>query len=153
MPTKNKWADGAGVKTRCPVTTTGPRGDGCVRKRRALAYVCCRLPALTGCREIKSYRLIDLSAVDPPAESPPSFDSSAFFSSHLESSLHSIADQDFTQLGRSTCPDVVFTISATIDDVSLFNAVTSRPHRPDLRTQPGNSNCTCRQTPAGETWM
>ncbi|XP_045903594.1 ADP-ribosylation factor-binding protein GGA3-like [Micropterus dolomieu] len=52
-------------------------------------------------REIKSYHLIDLSALDSPqthrkADSPPSFKSSSpMFSSLLGSTFHSVADQDF----------------------------------------------------------
>lgn len=74
----------------------------------------------TSPREIKSYHLIDLSALDSPqthrrANSSPlvvPFDSSALSSSltllpssfsppapHLGSSLHSAADQEFTELG------------------------------------------------------
>lgn len=55
-------------------------------------------------REIKSYHLIDLSALDSPqthrkAESPPSFESSSpMFSSLLDSHLHSSAEQDFNEL-------------------------------------------------------
>ncbi|KAM9363511.1 ADP-ribosylation factor-binding protein GGA2-like [Symphorus nematophorus] len=55
-------------------------------------------------REIKSYHLIDLSALDSPqthrkADSPPSFESSSpMFSSLLESTLHSATDQDFNEL-------------------------------------------------------
>ncbi|KAK5865530.1 hypothetical protein PBY51_019796 [Eleginops maclovinus] len=51
-------------------------------------------------REIKSYHLIDLSALDSPqthrkADSPPAFESSSpVFSSVLESSFHSDAEQD-----------------------------------------------------------
>ncbi|XP_044043974.1 ADP-ribosylation factor-binding protein GGA1-like [Siniperca chuatsi] len=52
-------------------------------------------------REIKSYHLIDLSALDSPqthrkADSPLS--SSPMFSSLLESTFHSVADQDFNGL-------------------------------------------------------
>uniref|UniRef100_A0A8C4ICM9 Uncharacterized protein n=1 Tax=Dicentrarchus labrax TaxID=13489 RepID=A0A8C4ICM9_DICLA len=60
----------------------------------------------TSPREIKSYHLIDLSALDSPqthrkADSPPSFESSSpMFSSLLESSFHSVADQDLNELGR-----------------------------------------------------
>ncbi|XP_068582708.1 ADP-ribosylation factor-binding protein GGA1-like isoform X2 [Cebidichthys violaceus] len=55
-------------------------------------------------REIKSYHLIDLSALDSPltrrkADSPPSFESSSpMFSSLLESTFHSAAEQDLNQL-------------------------------------------------------
>ncbi|XP_031719073.1 ADP-ribosylation factor-binding protein GGA3-like [Anarrhichthys ocellatus] len=55
-------------------------------------------------REIKSYHLIDLSALDSPrthrkADSPASFDSSSpMFSSLLESTFHSAAEQDFNEL-------------------------------------------------------
>ncbi|XP_059189530.1 ADP-ribosylation factor-binding protein GGA2-like [Centropristis striata] len=54
--------------------------------------------------EIKSYHLIDLSALDSPqthrkADSPPTFESSSpMFSSLLESSFHSTAEQDFSEL-------------------------------------------------------
>ncbi|XP_033943556.2 ADP-ribosylation factor-binding protein GGA1-like [Pseudochaenichthys georgianus] len=54
-------------------------------------------------REIKSYHLIDLSALDSPqthrkADSPPSFESSSpIFPSFLESSFNSDADQDFNE--------------------------------------------------------
>uniref|UniRef100_A0A8C9WU40 ADP-ribosylation factor-binding protein GGA2-like n=1 Tax=Sander lucioperca TaxID=283035 RepID=A0A8C9WU40_SANLU len=58
-------------------------------------------------REIKSYHLIDLSALDSPqtrrknADSPPSFESfSPMFSSLLESTFHSVAEQDLNELGR-----------------------------------------------------
>ncbi|KAF3852599.1 hypothetical protein F7725_005954 [Dissostichus mawsoni] len=57
-------------------------------------------------REIKSYHLIDLSALDSPqthrkADSPPSFESSSpMFSSFLESSFNSDADQDFNEPER-----------------------------------------------------
>ncbi|XP_051242577.1 ADP-ribosylation factor-binding protein GGA3 [Dicentrarchus labrax] len=60
--------------------------------------------APTSPREIKSYHLIDLSALDSPqthrkADSPPSFESSSpMFSSLLESSFHSVADQDLNEL-------------------------------------------------------
>ncbi|XP_034543810.1 ADP-ribosylation factor-binding protein GGA2-like [Notolabrus celidotus] len=56
-------------------------------------------------REIKSYHLIDLSALDSPkthrkADSPPSFESSSpIFSSILESVFTSSADQDFNGSG------------------------------------------------------
>ncbi|XP_068444786.1 ADP-ribosylation factor-binding protein GGA1-like isoform X2 [Clinocottus analis] len=55
-------------------------------------------------REIKSYHLIDLSALDSPymhrkADSPPSFESSsAMFSSLLESTFHPAAEQDLNEL-------------------------------------------------------
>ncbi|XP_070836981.1 ADP-ribosylation factor-binding protein GGA1-like [Chaetodon trifascialis] len=55
-------------------------------------------------REVKSYHLIDLSALDSPkthrkADSPPTFESSPpTFSSLLESSFQSVSDQDFHQL-------------------------------------------------------
>ncbi|KAM6941567.1 ADP-ribosylation factor-binding protein GGA2-like [Lycodopsis pacificus] len=55
-------------------------------------------------REIKSYHLIDLSALDSPhthrkADSPASFDSSSpMFSSLLESTFHSAAEQDLNEL-------------------------------------------------------
>ncbi|XP_039655507.1 ADP-ribosylation factor-binding protein GGA2-like [Perca fluviatilis] len=56
-------------------------------------------------REIKSYHLIDLSALDSPqtrrknADSPPSFESfSPMFSSLLESTFHSVAEQDLNEL-------------------------------------------------------
>ncbi|XP_070775413.1 ADP-ribosylation factor-binding protein GGA1-like [Enoplosus armatus] len=55
-------------------------------------------------REIKSYHLIDLSALDSPqthrkADSTPSFGSSSpMFSSLLESTFHSAAGQDFNGL-------------------------------------------------------
>uniref|UniRef100_A0A1A7XL81 Golgi-associated, gamma adaptin ear containing, ARF binding protein 2 n=1 Tax=Iconisemion striatum TaxID=60296 RepID=A0A1A7XL81_9TELE len=60
----------------------------------------------TSPREIKSYHLIDLSALDSPqthrkADSPPAFESySPFFSSHLESIFSSEAEQnlDFKDL-------------------------------------------------------
>ncbi|XP_067441366.1 ADP-ribosylation factor-binding protein GGA1-like isoform X2 [Thunnus thynnus] len=58
----------------------------------------------TSPREIKSYHLIDLSALDSPqthrkADSPPTFEAcSPPSSSHLESTFHSAADQDFTEL-------------------------------------------------------
>ncbi|KAM7419682.1 hypothetical protein PAMA_016662 [Pampus argenteus] len=59
---------------------------------------------LTSPRDIKSYHLIDLSSLDSPqthrkADSPPTFESSSpTFSSHLESTFHSAADQDCTEL-------------------------------------------------------
>eukprot|EP00064_Thunnus_orientalis_P019055 superscaffoldBa00004604_g19165 len=62
------------------------------------------LLAPTSPREIKSYHLIDLSALDSPqthrkADSPPTFEAcSPPSSSHLESTFHSAADQDFTEL-------------------------------------------------------
>ncbi|XP_054460196.1 ADP-ribosylation factor-binding protein GGA3-like isoform X2 [Anoplopoma fimbria] len=55
-------------------------------------------------REIKSYHLIDLSALDSPqthrkADSPPCFESSSpMFSSLLESTFHSAAEQDLNEL-------------------------------------------------------
>uniref|UniRef100_UPI0037E8C4CB ADP-ribosylation factor-binding protein GGA2-like n=1 Tax=Semicossyphus pulcher TaxID=241346 RepID=UPI0037E8C4CB len=55
-------------------------------------------------REIKSYHLIDLSALDSPqtcrkADSPPSFESSSpVFSSTLENAFKPAADQDFNEL-------------------------------------------------------
>ncbi|XP_069024477.1 ADP-ribosylation factor-binding protein GGA1-like isoform X1 [Embiotoca jacksoni] len=58
----------------------------------------------TSPREIKSYHLIDLSALDSPptrrkADSPPAFESSSpLFFSRLESSFHSDADQDLNEL-------------------------------------------------------
>uniref|UniRef100_UPI003AAC6D1B ADP-ribosylation factor-binding protein GGA2-like n=1 Tax=Centroberyx gerrardi TaxID=166262 RepID=UPI003AAC6D1B len=79
--------------------------------------------APTSPREIKSYHLIDLSALDSPqtrrrASSPPPFvplDSSPLSSSltflpcslsppasHLGSTFHSAVDQEFTELGRPT---------------------------------------------------
>ncbi|XP_035516863.1 ADP-ribosylation factor-binding protein GGA3-like [Morone saxatilis] len=64
----------------------------------------CKNNAPTSPREIKSYHLIDLSALDSPpthrkADSPPSFESSSpMFSSLLESSFHSVADQDLNEL-------------------------------------------------------
>ncbi|XP_070712715.1 ADP-ribosylation factor-binding protein GGA1-like [Pempheris klunzingeri] len=60
--------------------------------------------APTSPREIKSYHLIDLSALDSPqthrkADSPPSFKSSSpTFSSLLERTFLSVADQDFNDL-------------------------------------------------------
>uniref|UniRef100_A0A3Q3EZ85 ADP-ribosylation factor-binding protein GGA3-like n=1 Tax=Labrus bergylta TaxID=56723 RepID=A0A3Q3EZ85_9LABR len=57
-------------------------------------------------REIKSYHLIDLSALDSPqnrkkADSPLSFKSSSpIFSSTLECDFTSAADQDMNELGR-----------------------------------------------------
>ncbi|XP_026158499.1 ADP-ribosylation factor-binding protein GGA2-like isoform X2 [Mastacembelus armatus] len=60
--------------------------------------------APTSPREIKSYHLIDLSALDSPqtqrkSDSPLSFQSSSpLVSSHLESTFHSVADQDFNEL-------------------------------------------------------
>lgn len=62
-------------------------------------------PVPTSPREIKSYHLIDLSALDSPqthrkADSSPSFESSSpMFSSLLESAFHSAADQDLNELG------------------------------------------------------
>uniref|UniRef100_A0A7N8XHL4 ADP-ribosylation factor-binding protein GGA3-like n=1 Tax=Mastacembelus armatus TaxID=205130 RepID=A0A7N8XHL4_9TELE len=64
--------------------------------------------APTSPREIKSYHLIDLSALDSPqtqrkSDSPLSFQSSSpLVSSHLESTFHSVADQDFNELGTTT---------------------------------------------------
>ncbi|XP_040892789.1 ADP-ribosylation factor-binding protein GGA3-like [Toxotes jaculatrix] len=58
----------------------------------------------TSPREIKSYHLIDLSALDSPqtrrkADSPPSFESSSpLFPSHLENAFHPVPDQDFPEL-------------------------------------------------------
>ncbi|KAA8595279.1 hypothetical protein FQN60_012414 [Etheostoma spectabile] len=56
-------------------------------------------------REIKSYHLIDLSALDSPqthrknVDSPPAFEScSPMFSSLLESTFHSVADRDLNEL-------------------------------------------------------
>ncbi|XP_076583911.1 ADP-ribosylation factor-binding protein GGA1-like isoform X1 [Chaetodon auriga] len=55
-------------------------------------------------REVKSYHLIDLSALDSPkthrkADSPPTFESSSpTFSSLLESTFQSVSDQDFHEL-------------------------------------------------------
>uniref|UniRef100_A0A7N8X6P4 ADP-ribosylation factor-binding protein GGA3-like n=1 Tax=Mastacembelus armatus TaxID=205130 RepID=A0A7N8X6P4_9TELE len=66
----------------------------------------CNAP--TSPREIKSYHLIDLSALDSPqtqrkSDSPLSFQSSSpLVSSHLESTFHSVADQDFNELGTTT---------------------------------------------------
>ncbi|KAK2817328.1 hypothetical protein Q5P01_025519 [Channa striata] len=59
--------------------------------------------APTSPRGIKSYHLIDLSALDSPEplrkmDSPPTFESSSpVFTSHLKSSFHS-GDQDFNEL-------------------------------------------------------
>lgn len=54
-------------------------------------------------RQIKSYHLIDLSALDSPqshrkADSPPVFEPSSPFFSHLESTFRSEADQDLNGL-------------------------------------------------------
>ena len=62
-------------------------------------------PAPTSPREIKSYHLIDLSALDSPqtlreADSPPSFDSSPpLVSSHLDNSFHPVPD--FSESGKA----------------------------------------------------
>ncbi|XP_008296602.1 ADP-ribosylation factor-binding protein GGA3-like [Stegastes partitus] len=54
-------------------------------------------------RQIKSYHLIDLSALDSPqtrrkADSPPVFEPSPPLLSHLKSTFHSEADQDLNEL-------------------------------------------------------
>ncbi|XP_018538023.1 ADP-ribosylation factor-binding protein GGA2 [Lates calcarifer] len=60
--------------------------------------------APTSPREIKSYHLIDLSALDSPpthrkADSPMPFKSSSpLFSSDMENAFHSVPNQDFTAL-------------------------------------------------------
>lgn len=59
--------------------------------------------APTSPREIKSYHLIDLSALDSPqthrkADSPSFESSSPMFFSPMESNFHSVADQDLNEL-------------------------------------------------------
>uniref|UniRef100_A0A671TNN6 ADP-ribosylation factor-binding protein GGA3-like n=1 Tax=Sparus aurata TaxID=8175 RepID=A0A671TNN6_SPAAU len=58
----------------------------------------------TSPREIKSYHLIDLSALDSPqthrkTDSPPSFESSSPMFASLMESFDPVADQDFNELG------------------------------------------------------
>lgn len=60
--------------------------------------------APTSPREIKSYHLIDLSALDSPqthrkTDSPPSFESSSPMFASLMESFDPVADQDFNELG------------------------------------------------------
>lgn len=88
--------------------------------------------APTSPREIKSYHLIDLSALDSPqthrkADSPPSFEaSSPTHSSLLESTFHSVADQDFNELGRPAYV-LLFSLSSEVVINTRHNVTMLRP--------------------------
>uniref|UniRef100_A0AAQ5ZJI1 Golgi associated, gamma adaptin ear containing, ARF binding protein 2 n=1 Tax=Amphiprion ocellaris TaxID=80972 RepID=A0AAQ5ZJI1_AMPOC len=73
-------------------------------------------------RHIKSYHLIDLSALDSPqtlrkAESPPVFEPSSPLFSHLESTFCSVADQDQNELGEPGYVVISSSLSLTLTNV------------------------------------
>lgn len=85
-------------------------------------------PAPTSPREIKSYHLIDLSALDSPqthrkADSPLSFESSSpMFSSPLKNAFHSMAEQNLNEIGKPAFVPIssLFSLTAMIHNVMMF---------------------------------
>lgn len=84
-------------------------------------------PAPRSPREVKSYHLIDLSALDSPkthrkADSLPSFESpSPMFSSLLETTFQPVADEDFHERGRPAFVPTSSLFSLTV--MNMFHNV------------------------------
>lgn len=75
-------------------------------------------------REIKSYHLIDLSALDSPQthrkpESPPPSLQPPLLSSHLET-FHSVTDHDFNELGRAPFVHTVILVCSCSSDEDVL---------------------------------
>lgn len=86
--------------------------------------------APTSHREVKSYHLIDLSALDSPqthrkADSLPVFESSSpVFTSYLEKAFSSEDDQDLNELGGPAFVLISPLLSVTLTN-TLHNVMTS----------------------------
>uniref|UniRef100_A0A3Q4H093 ADP-ribosylation factor-binding protein GGA3-like n=1 Tax=Neolamprologus brichardi TaxID=32507 RepID=A0A3Q4H093_NEOBR len=86
--------------------------------------------APTSHREVKSYHLIDLSALDSPqthrkADSLPVFESSSpVFTSYLEKAFSPEADQDLNELGGPAFVPISALLSVTLTN-TLHNVMTS----------------------------
>uniref|UniRef100_A0A3P8SR17 Golgi-associated, gamma adaptin ear containing, ARF binding protein 2 n=1 Tax=Amphiprion percula TaxID=161767 RepID=A0A3P8SR17_AMPPE len=112
-------------------------------------------------RHIKSYHLIDLSALDSPqtlrkAESPPVFEPSSPLFSHLESTFCSVADQDQNELELDNVvpkqtednPKSYYEELLQLNgDVQVMNAEQTRGRGPLLRSRGcGGSSVTTNGT-------
>uniref|UniRef100_A0A669B1Q3 ADP-ribosylation factor-binding protein GGA3 n=1 Tax=Oreochromis niloticus TaxID=8128 RepID=A0A669B1Q3_ORENI len=101
--------------------------------------------APTSHREVKSYHLIDLSALDSPqthskADSLPVFESSSpVFTSYLDKAFSSEADQDLNELGGPAFVPISALLSVTLTN-TLHNVMTSHPQSQQFKWSDKPSN-------------